>query len=216
MTDKLKEAFDRVKQDIFELKQEINLLKAQIDQIYSFLAQIKQIQESNTFQQKIQHIDTSFFAKTAKNEELSLNFQSSKGNEGVPTDQQTNRQTPNRQPTDELKRTFYVSSSQSKEAIINNLKFFQRKFQDLTKQEFFIFSALYILSEKRKVTYKDIALKTNLSESSVRDYVLRLIKKGVPIMREKLNNKQILLEVPREFRELMPLDVLAKIRADEY
>lgn len=226
MADKIKEAFDKIKVDITSLKQEIALLKAQVTQIYSFLEQIKQFQDSNTFQQKIRHIDTSYFLKQSKIKELSLNSTCSTGNEGVPTDRQTNRQTLNRQPTDELKRTFSLETSQvnqplvdeqlHKQPLIDEIKLLQRKFQNLTKQEFLIFSTLYILSEKRRVTYKDIALKTKLSESSVRDYILKLTRKGIPIRKEKLNNKQILLEIPHEFRELVPLDLLIRMRPEEY
>ncbi|MEM4703199.1 MAG: hypothetical protein QXP53_01815 [Candidatus Pacearchaeota archaeon] len=208
MPDKIKEAFNKIKQEMEYLKREIILLQSQISQVYSFL---NQVQESNASQAKTQHIEASESIELSNNEQLSLNLQSSIGNKGVPTDKQTNRQTINTQQTGQLKRTLISKD------IVDDLKAFQRKFQNLTKQEFLIFSTLYILSnEKKQVTYRDISMKTKLSESSVRDYILRLLRKGVPIARAKLNNKQIVLDVPRDFKELVPLDILVRMRLEDY
>jgi len=201
MNDNIKESFRRIKEDMYYLQQEIALIKEQISQISSFLSSFS---ESNTSQTEVQQTEeTPTDIKPILNE-LSFNSQSSIGNRGVPTDKQTNRQTHDIQPTDTLKRT---------SNILIELKDIQRKFKNLTNQEFLIFSAMYLLTEKQKQTsYKEIADKTNLSESSVRDYIGKLVRKGVPIEKLKLNNKQILLNIPREFKEVATLDILTKVR----
>jgi hypothetical protein len=205
MSEKIKEAFDKIKEDILTIQQDIQILKAQISQIYGFLSDLK---ESNTSLQEIQHINKSPTDNHSNFEELDFNYQSSMGNEGVPTDKQTNRQTLNRQPTDTLKRT---------SDMINTLGSLKNNFKNITKQEFLIFSVFYILiKEKKQVTYRDIANKTKLSESSVRDYILKLINKGIPIIKTKLNNKQVKLDLPSEFKDVATLDVLSRIRDEEY
>jgi len=203
--EKLKEAFAKIKEDIAHLDQEITLMKAQISQIYDYLTQIN---ESDTYQTETRHIIKNQTDIPSNIEELSLNSVSSIGNEGVPTDRQTDRQTPDRHPTDTLKRTSEV---------VLDLQEFQRKFKNVTQQEYLIFSALYVLSEtKKQVSYRDISEKTKLTESSVRDYVGSLIRKGLPITKTKINNKQIVLSVPREFKDIATLDILSKIRSERY
>jgi len=87
-------------------------------------------------------------------------------------------------------------------------------FNGLTDKEFLIFSLIYTLQEnlKRSVTYRDISEKTRLTESTVRDHVSRLINKGAPIIREKINNKQIILRIPDELRKITTLENLAKLK----
>ena len=71
--------------------------------------------------------------------------------------------------------------------LVSNLKKeLKDKFKGLSKQEFSIFSALYSLEEQSKeISYKDLAISTGLTESSIRDYISRLIHKGIPIIKEK-------------------------------
>ena len=100
--------------------------------------------------------------------------------------------------------------------VMNGLKSdLKRKFKALTKQEFYIFSVLYTIEKSQEsVTYGDIASKTGLTSSSIRDYIQRIIRKGIPIAKEKLNNKVIVLKVPQELRNLATLDNLMRIRED--
>ncbi|MCS7134250.1 MAG: hypothetical protein NZ889_00095 [Candidatus Pacearchaeota archaeon] len=207
MKDKIKEAFDKVKQDISELKKEVFSLKKQFKDIFYLLKKTQQINQEKQLD-KFSHIKTG--EKIKKLVGLDSDFQSSTGNGGVPTDRQTDRQT-NRQTDNRHSTDGRIMG------LVEDLRLLQRKFQNLTKQEFLVFSTLYILSsEKKHVTYKDLAMKTRLSESSIRDYISRLVRKEIPIIREKLNNKQILLQIPQEFRELAPLDVLTRMRLESY
>ena len=185
------------------LSQEMLSLKQEI-------AQLRQTLHSNTYPTQVQHPT---HTPTHDLQSYSLNqpnFHSSIGNEGVPTDRQTdNRQTPNRQ-SNTLKRTSGISDTSEIASILGTLKQDLRaKFKTLTKQEFLIFSVLYTLEEELKqVTYKDLAKRAGLTESSIRDYILRLERKGIPIQKEKVNNKIILLKIPREFKEITPLNSL--------
>lgn len=101
--------------------------------------------------------------------------------------------------------------------VISNLKNeLKDKFKRLSKQEFTIFSALYLLEEQSKeISYKDLAIYLGLTESSIRDYISRLIHKGIPIIKEKINNKTILLRISPELRNIATLDILSKINSRE-
>jgi len=100
--------------------------------------------------------------------------------------------------------------------IMNTLKAdLKAKFRSLTGQEFYIFSVLYTVEKSQDmVTYIDIAKHTGLTSSSIRDYIQRIIRKGIPIAKEKLNNKVTMLRVPPELRNLATLDNLMRLRND--
>jgi len=89
----------------------------------------------------------------------------------------------------------------------------KRKFLSLTKQEFYIFSILFTLDKTQNpVTYQNLAVRTGLTSSSIRDYISRIIQKGVPILKEKVNNRLTVLKIPPELRNLATLDNLMRIR----
>ena len=76
-----------------------------------------------------------------------------------------------------------------------------------------IFSTLYQLEQTQKeVNYKDISLKLNLSESSIRDYVSRLINKGIPVEKIRKNNKQIILKISEDLRKIASLQTIIQLR----
>ncbi len=158
----------------------------------------------------------------------------SNGNEGVPTDKPTDRQT--NQQTEHLKiKTNYLDEEsihpkedkimiQSK---LNNLtraseilssldslkKEIRLKFKRLTNQEMLIFSTIYQLEEERNlVDYPLIAETLALSESSVRDYTQKIIGKGIPIEKEKVNNKKILLTISKDLKKIASLDTILQLR----
>ena len=87
------------------------------------------------------------------------------------------------------------------------------KFKRLTEQEWKIFSTLYLLEEENEsVNYRDISLKLGLTESSIRDYIGRLIKKGIPIEKNKINNKSIALSVSNNLKKIASLSTIMKLR----
>ncbi len=82
-------------------------------------------------------------------------------------------------------------------------KEFTRKFGTLTRQEIMTFLAVYQLEEDYgKVTYSDVAKKLKLTEGCIRTYVSGLMRKGIPVVKNKMNNKLVLLSVSPEFKEL--------------
>lgn len=115
------------------------------------------------------------------------------GNEGVPTNKQTDIQ-----PTLEA---------------INSLKTeLKVKFRNLTRQEFRVFSAVYIMEQQQHVDYRSLAEKLRLSEGSIRDYIMKMERKGIPIHKEKINNKKVILHIRQELRELAPLEAIMNFR----
>ena len=89
------------------------------------------------------------------------------------------------------------------------------KFRSLTGQEFYIFSVLYTVEKSQEmVTYSDLAKRTGLTSSSIRDYIQRIIRKGIPLIKEKINNKVTVLKVPIELRNIATLDNLMRLRND--
>lgn len=221
---RIRSSFQKMKEDLLYLQQELIILRQELDEIKQILKQIY----SNRYPTHLQHPTHIPTHKTKNYGLFTQNFHSSIGNEGVPTDRQHiyNRQ------SDTLKRTFIkpykgsyedniisskpeeISKISSIASIVDDLKQeLKEKFQRLSKQEFVIFSILYALQEEKGfVTYKDIAQHTRLAESSVRDYILRLEHKGIPIIKEKLNNKVVVLRIPRELKDITTLDALSKLK----
>lgn len=226
---KLKDSFSKIKEDMLYLQQEITVLRQEIKEIRDFL-------ESSIPQTNVRHSAHSSADNLPRYALNKPNFHSSIGNEGVPADRQ---QTVSRQ-FDTLKRVFQIKDneednnnviklSQEKSQLkqpktnlstheisllIDNLRQdLKDKFKTLTKQEFLVFSVLYTLEEELDiVTYKDLANRTGLTESSVRDYISRLEHKGLPIIKEKVNNKIIVLKIPRELKDIATLDSLSRLK----
>jgi len=88
------------------------------------------------------------------------------------------------------------------------------KFKQITNQEMLVFSTIYALEESfpEGVEYKQVAGRLKLTESSIRDYVQKLISKGVPVDKIRLNNKKILLKISPKLKNIAPLDTLIRLR----
>jgi len=146
----------------------------------------------------------------------------STGNEGVPTDRQTDRQTDN-SAKNYLERPFFPQKEISKNSIedaaqildsLDSLKKEIRlKFKQLTEQEVLVFSTLYQLEEEQgPVEYKTLAKKIGLTESSIRDYIGRLLKKGIPVEKKRINNKNILLSISQSLKKVASLSTILQLR----
>jgi len=110
-----------------------------------------------------------------------------------------------------------LSKIQKVSDILNSLdsikKDLRSKFKKLTSQEMLIFSAIYQLDEQGfSVDYPILAKKTSLTESSIRDYVQKLIKKGIPVDKTKENNKRITLSIPQDFKKIASLQTIISLR----
>ncbi len=141
-------------------------------------------------------------------------------NGGVPTDRQTDQQTDNfphfyaqSSPSKPLNQHLYEASEilASLDGIKKEIRL---KFKQMTQQEMLVFSTIYQLEEQSSegVEYRQIAQKLGLSESSIRDYTQKLIQKGIPIEKLKLNNKKILLRISPKLKEIAPLEALLRLR----
>ncbi|HOF44471.1 MAG TPA: hypothetical protein PLE51_00585 [Candidatus Pacearchaeota archaeon] len=147
----------------------------------------------------------------------------STGNRGVPTDRQTNQQT--NQQTDKssynpeeihlskLSEDYIGDATKILDSLDNLKKEVRLKFKRLTDQEFSVFSTIYQLSEENGYTdYKNLSIKLGLTESSIRDYIGRLIKKGIPVEKTKINNKSIRLSISPNLKKIATLPTIFKLR----
>ena len=280
--DNLKEAFNKVKQDIDILNSKINFLSEDISKTKRELFDIcnilkefslinKKAEEKNTFLQEqnnllnetIKEIPllikasfnsilpavpthnpthiTEYSAVPTHNPAHNSFFKPqnasilgiSNGNEGVPTDRQTNQQT--NQQTDFISKKEFLEDFNSSSEInsssyniknnsindavkildsLDNIKKDIRlKFKRLTEQELTVFSAIYQLDEENGYSdYKLLSKRLNLTESSIRDYIGRLIKKGIPIEKAKINNKQIQLNISNNLKKIATLNTILQLR----
>ncbi len=240
--DPIKEAFVKAKQDIFNLSSQIELLKREIQSLKETLKTYlngstnKQTNKptDNSQNKAIQHINPTHPDSPAHNStQISAlyslktpisNF--STGSQGVPTDRQTDRQTDNSTRNKGAKVHFNeeIGNSLNKSnklervtEILDSLddirKDIRLKLKKLTQQELVVYTTIYQLEEEgHNVYYPLISQKLNLTESSIRDYTQRIIKKGLPLQKTKENNKKILLNIPQEFKKLASLQTIILLR----
>tara|TARA_Y100000310_G_scaffold344820_1_gene459755 strand:+ start:3332 stop:4039 length:708 start_codon:yes stop_codon:yes gene_type:complete len=231
--EQIKSAFTKVKQDMDFLTNEITQIKQEIKEIKQFLDDF-----STSTLRHITSTDpaTSTQTSTVPYEIQGLsspNLRSSIGNEGASTDRQTLRQTdrhienegispnilnnpnnPNISPNNSIESDILKATDilDSLDQLKKDIRF---KFKRITNQEMAVFSTIYQLEEQNKqpTTYKETALKLGLSESSIRDYVQRMINKGIPIKKQRVNNRQILLSISEELKRIATLPTIIQLRA---
>ena len=218
----IKEAFKKVKEDILFLKDEIDDLKEslfetnkKIKKIHFSLEKIfnkkngektkvedKTEERRKHFSEEAFKTDYSHF-KGLKQEIKGISI----GNGGVKTDKQTNRQTDN-SPKNNFDEALNLLNS------LGNLKREIRlKFKRLTKQELLVFSAIYQIEEEKGYSnYKLLSEKLNLSESSIRDYVRRLLFKKIPLEKQKINNKEIKITISPNLKKIASLNTILELR----
>ena len=253
--DPIKDAFQKVKEDMNSLKEELDFIKKELAELKNkevFNQNIEKNTPNISTQESDRQTDTkdiptqNFNLEPLKDQNLSI----SSGNEGVPTDRQTDRQT-NRQTNRQTdfrgdnihdnnyeenfsfnpKRDFKEENKENKNHIINNKdhtinnaaeildsldslkKEIRLKFKRLTDQEFLVFSTLYQIDQDLGYSsYKDISERLNLTESSIRDYIGRLINKGIPIEKNKINNKNIQLNISSNLKKIATLPTIIRLR----
>ncbi len=234
--DTIKEAFQNVKRDIEFLNQELLSLKEEMRETRREMLKICEIIEqitlkisqkplitNPTHQQINQTISTHNPTHTSLFKPLKpqiLRFSS--GNEGVPTDRQTDRQTDNNGQNYPKQPIFPYSlhiknpiedAAKMLDSLDSLKKEIRLKFKQLTDQEILVFSTLYQLEEETgPVDYKTLADRLKLTESSIRDYIGRLLKKGIPVEKNKINNKQIQLSISQNLKKIASLPTILKLR----
>jgi hypothetical protein len=213
--DPIKEAFSKIKEDISFLREEIHQIRLEMRDISKTTpthnsTQIPQQTDKQT------NIQTTPVNNHAIEPLYAQNMSISIGNEGVPTDKQTNRQTDKH--ADDYNPGTINSDFKQVNDILNSLDHIKKgirlKFKRLTPQEMLIFSTLYSLEEQNntEVTYRTLATLTGLSESSIRDYVNKLINKGIPIEKIRQNNKTILLKISKDLKNIATLATIQDLR----
>jgi len=227
----IKGAFSKVKEDIFNLgneffhlkdelsdiKNQINLLNDSIDKLKTELISPTDTPTHLNENPAIPAIPTDTPTVPVEIRGLKYpNLDSSSGNVGVPTDRQTNQQTDNSLSKPPMKPL--VTHIKDAQDILDSLdaikKEIRLKFKQITNQEMIVFSTIYALEEQlpEGVEYRQIAEKLKLSESSIRDYTQKLISKGIPLDKIKLNNKKILLKISPKLKNIASLDILIRLR----
>lgn len=174
--EKVKLSFRKAKEDISNLKKDLKENKELI------LMQNKKI---DVLLKKIEGLNS----KPSQNQEKKTKkAKSSIGNEGVYS---------------------FIHSFNNYSTIRHSDKLHQFKenleadFTSLSKQEFLTFLVIYQLEEDLgTISYFHIAKHLKLSEGCVRTYVSSLIRKGIPIVKEKINNRFVTLRISEDFRDL--------------
>jgi len=223
--DQIKNAFQKVKQDMDSMKKEIDILKQFLSENKEKLSEIdktiKEIQYNllkyghngvintptnnplnSTYPTHFPTDDSSFKPLKGQNKGISI------GNEGVPTDRQTDQQT-----DQQTEKTYFGNALEILNSLDNIKKEIRNKFKRITDQEFLVFSTIYQMAEETDyVDYKSLSQRLNLTESSIRDYVGKLIKKGIPVEKTKINNKMIQLSISEKLKKIAPLPVIFQLR----
>lgn len=223
--DSVKDAFFRVRQDMDFLREEMNLLKEHLNEISDKINEFTDKKGSNidahntTNQQTNQHINPT---SPTHNPTDNMSFKPLKpqntgistGNYGVPTDKQTNQQTDQHiQNSDKTDKNTIKTASEILDSLDNIKKEIRLMFKGITEQEMQVFSIIYQLDEQQdSCDYRTLAKRLNLTESSIRDYVGRLIKKGIPVEKVKINNKNIKLSVSSNLKKIASLSTILKLR----
>ena len=230
MDENIKEAFSKVKEDIDFLNNELLDIKISLNELISKIDNLPNTQKNNKSNSStIRQINSTDNATSTETSTVpleveglkSLNLPISIGNQGASTDRQTDRQTDT--STDNLPKNTEIKDSNIenniKEAseILESLdglkKEIRLKFKHLTSQEMLVFSSIYQFEEQNeKVDYKLLSKSLKLSESSIRDYVQRMINKGIPIKKEKFNNKNIILSISNDLKKIASLSTIIQLR----
>ena len=208
--DSIKEAFSKVKQDMDELRfdllkirSELSILSQELVNLRGSLVPTQNTEISTTPTQNPTN-QQSFKPLNGQISPISI------GNQGVPTNKQTNK------PTNQHMgkgRNIIDSAADILDSLDSVKKEIRLKFKRLTDQEFLVFSTLYALDEEGLVVdYKSLAEEVKLTEISIRDYIGKLIKKGIPIEKQRINNKNIKLSVSPNLKKVATLTTILQLR----
>ena len=232
MEENIKGAFNKVKEDIEFLNGELLDIKTTMNDLHDIMKTLtnkleNQEKQASTDRQTLRQLNSTQNTTSTHNSTVPqeveglkpLNLPISIGNQGVSTDRQTDNQTDHSTHIP-LVNTSKTIDSNIREAteILDSLdslkKEIRLKFKHLTTQEMLVFSTIYQLEEQgnREITYKLLSKSLKLSESSIRDYVQRMINKGVSIQKEKVNNKKLLLTISPNLKKIASLPTIIQLR----
>ena len=254
---KIREAFQKAKQDIIILSSQLDLLKQEIHRLKQHISQqsnqqtdssihfptekipnYSETQAQNSQKPTVQHKKPAYDTYPAhiptQNSPfkalISPNSGISTGNNRVPADRQTDQQTDNSTGNEGVKvRLSQILPIQlnKQENRIKHLekvteflsslddikKDIRQKIKYLTNQEMSVYASIYQLEEEGFIiNYSLLAQKFSLTESSIRDYIQRIIKKGLPLQKTKENNKKVILTIPPELKKIASLQTILQLR----
>jgi hypothetical protein len=227
--DPIKEAFSKIKQDMDFLKEEIVAIRNKLNNLQSNLeTSAKQTTPTQGPMPSAQQTNIQTPPPTQSIQNIGAeglygqDIATSTGNEGVPTNRPTYQQT-DQHPTDSYgkppeRKISSLEDFKKASEILHSLdsikKEIRAKFKLLTSQEMLVFSTLYGLEEQniQETTYRTLSKILCLSESSIRDYINKLLKKGVPINKIRQNNKTILLQISPDLKGVTTLEAIQKLR----
>jgi hypothetical protein len=210
----LKKAFSKVKDDMQALNGRIDQIEAKLNEILlNSTSNPPNSTENNPFKPSNPQIQ-----------------QSSSGNKGVQSinhstiNQSFNNQSHTKhkigQYTPQIKENYdekpSLDQSLSNQSLSNHStnihslniqslkKELESRFEALTNQEFLVFLTIYQLEEDfgRPVTYIDLSTKLTLTSGCIRGYVSSIIRKNLPVIKSKINNRTLTLTINPEFRDL--------------
>ena len=228
--DLVKEAFYKVKQDMDLLREELTFLRKGLTETRTRMIEMcgilnklnqkteefnqKQTVQASTHKPEIPTTSTHPSTDNSTFNPLKPQISSiSIGNEGVSTDRQTDRQTDKMTNNTEKSQDSIDNAAEILNSLDNIKKEIRIKFKRITEQELLVFSTIYQLDEEQgHADYKGLSERLKLTESSIRDYVQRLIKKGIPVEKKRINNKTILLSVSQNLKKIASLSTILQLR----
>ena len=186
-------SFKRAKDDIDNLKAEIRQIKGVLEEIKAELKALKEPPKSED--------------PTLLEEDFD---QSSTGNEGVQSNEQTNEQTFTHSNIQSNTPRSSLEPKSKKES--RSFKDMENTFNALTRQEFQIFLLIYQLEDEgSNPTYGALSTRLNLTSGCLRGYISSMVQKGVPLEKRKLRNNSIILTIDKEFKSFASREKLIDI-----
>ncbi len=194
--EKIRNSFSNVKNDIFSIDTQLKTLQGEAKDQKEDISKINsKLETLNSSVTEIKDILKAF--KTA-----------STGNDGVINNHQQSTINNHQQST--------INSEHPKisQKDLKDLeKDFSQLFKNLTDREFSVFMAIFELEKQLiEANYTQIANRLNLTETTVRGTVNRLISKNLPVTKERLFNGKTSLSLKKDFHDLNLLQKLIRLR----
>jgi hypothetical protein len=229
----LKKAFTKVKEDISSLNNKLNKIENAINLLISQnnvqnplssnenslkQAQNAQIQQSSSGNEGVQSINQSTVNQSINNQshtnrsieqytpQISINYdKKQETNHSL-----INHSTSNQSTVKHLQGTQSLNIQSLKKEL-------EERFSTLTSQEFLIFLTIYQLEEdfNRLITYNDLSNKLGLTHGCIRGYVSALMRKNLPILKSKINNRTLTLSINPDFKDLNLKQKLTNLYYDQ-
>jgi hypothetical protein len=225
--DILKKAFSKVKEDMQVINDRLDRLESQLNVILTnsnqkiasnppnsienrqYKPQTSQIQQSSSGNEGVQSINHSTINQSI-NDQSSIKHEMGQYTPQISNNYKENPKTNHSLSTQSLSTQSTNIHSLNLQSLKQEL---ESRFNALTNQEFLIFLTIYQLEEdlRRPVTYNDLSTKLSLTSGCIRGYISALIRKSLPVIKSKINNRTLTLSINPEFRDLNLKEKLTNI-----